>query len=437
MPEFRDKFPRYSIQSTIGPMFRMQGSRTNGRNLQAVDTAMRHGTVTPNTDGRDDAERIQAAFTYCGHNSADKRGEILFLNKTYTIKSVMNTTHLSNVDIYLKGTLSWDNTNISYWLNNSLPVGLQNQSSAWLLGGTGLTFSGNGYGTFNGNGQAWYDYNDGHSNLKGRPHQITVGNMTNSHFSGLRFINSQMWTMTVINSDSVLLEDVYVNTTSHGASADNTDGLDIAYSNNITIRRWEVINGDDSLSCKDNSTNIIFEDCILRKGNGVAIGSIGQYEGQFSTIQNVTARNITSIGTKYAAYIKTWTGERHGYPPNGGGGGLGFASNISFQGTINTRSVPFLFTQCTNYGGGKGNCDSSMFNVRNIVIKDVTGTVNSSNVAELQCSAASPCTNISFGGINLVNSTKGTKPSGYLCHSVETPVGFRCTGNITTTNNGS
>jgi hypothetical protein len=37
----------------------------------------------------------------------------------------------------------------------------------------------------------------------------------------------------------------------------------------------------------------------------------------------VTATNITCHKTLHGAYVKTWTGQQVGYPPNGGGGGLG------------------------------------------------------------------------------------------------------------------
>jgi galacturan 1,4-alpha-galacturonidase len=48
-------------------------------------------------------------------------------------------------------------------------------------------------------------------------------------------------------------------------------------------------------------------------------------DGVFETVENVTVRNITANGMRYGAYIKTWTGVSTGYPPNGGGGGLGYA----------------------------------------------------------------------------------------------------------------
>ena len=45
-----------------------------------------------------------------------------------------------------------------------MPIGYQNQSTVWYLGGDNITFEGFGTGTFDGNGQAWYDFVKGTSN---------------------------------------------------------------------------------------------------------------------------------------------------------------------------------------------------------------------------------------------------------------------------------
>ncbi|CAD0037903.1 unnamed protein product, partial [Aureobasidium pullulans] len=278
------------------------------------------------SNGRDSAKVIRDAFKTCGKAKSGQRNRIVFENTTYTIASVLDTTGLKDVDIELHGTLSWNNSNLNYWLENSLPMGYQNQSTAWRLGGDGITFQGFGSGTFNGNGDAWYRFINGRSNYPRRPHQLTITGTTNSVFEGLIFLQSQMWTMTVIHSSNVLLQDIYVNNTSKtGAPTVNTDGADTIYANNITFRRWTVDNGDDAISPKANSTNILIEDSAFYRGSGIALGSIGQYDDTFETIQNVTCRNITSHRTKYGAYIKT------GYPPNGGGGGYGYASNLTFE----------------------------------------------------------------------------------------------------------
>ena len=131
-------------------------------------------------------------------------------------------------------------------------------------------------------------------------------------------------TMTVIHSSNVLLQDIYVSSRStSGTSSVNTDGADTIYADNITFNRWTVRNGDDAISPKANSSNILITNSIFYDGSGIALGSIGQYNGVFETIENVTAENITCINTLHAVYFKTFTGEQVGYPPNGGGGGLG------------------------------------------------------------------------------------------------------------------
>ncbi|PSR99253.1 pectin lyase fold/virulence factor [Coniella lustricola] len=395
--------------------------------------------VRPAPNGADSAPAILAAFQQCGHNAghdSGSRGTVVFLNETYTISSVMNTTNLRNVDIDHRGTLLWDNSDIGYWLNHSLPVGYQNQSSAWLFGGAGVRWKGHGYGTLDGDGQVWYDFVNGTNNYPRRPHQITITGTKDGVFEGLRFVQSQMWTMTIIHSEDILLDDIYINSTDteHAVGFDfsslNTDGADTVYVNNITFRNWVVDNGDDSISMKANSTNILIEDCDFYTGLGIAIGSIGQYDGVFETIENVTIRNITiNNGMRYGAYIKTWTGNSTGYPPNGGGGGLGYAANITLQDFhLHNASGVFAITQCTSYNSATGNCDTSEFNIRDLTLRSWTGTVSSDVVAELQCSAAAPCTHVVIEDIDLVDVVNGTAPSNYLCDSVEEQVGFNCTG---------
>lgn len=130
--------------------------------------------------------------------------------------------------------------------------------------------------------------------------------------------------MTIFKSSTVLLQDIYVNSSSSsGSPARNTDGADTIYSNDIHFDRWTVVNGDDSISMKANSTNILITNSTFYNGLGVAIGSIGQYKGVYERIENVTARDVVFYKTLHGGYVKTWTGEQVGYPPNGGGGGLG------------------------------------------------------------------------------------------------------------------
>lgn len=188
-------------------------------------------------------------------------------------------------------------------------------------------------------------------------------------------------------------------------------------------------NGDDSIALKANSTNILIEDCKFYTGLGVAIGSIGQYPDDYEIIENLTARNIEINHMRYGAYVKTWTGIQAGFPPNGGGGGKGYAANMTFSNfTLHNATGIFAVTQCTSYNEASGNCDTSEFNIRDLRIENWRGDTTSDVVAAIQCSAASPCTGIEIEGIDLLDTVNGTAPASYLCDNVVSPKGFKCTG---------
>lgn len=108
--------------------------------------------VVPSLDdpSGDDAPAIVKAFAECKSDS-----HIIFEDTTYYVRTVMNTTGLRDVDIELRGTLKWSD-DIPYWLTHSLPIGFQNQTSAWHLGGERIHFYGHGKGTLDGNGQVRY-----------------------------------------------------------------------------------------------------------------------------------------------------------------------------------------------------------------------------------------------------------------------------------------
>lgn len=121
----------------------------------------------------------------------------------------------------MSDTEQWS-TDIQYWLNASLPVGYQNQSTAFVLGGNNVRIDGHGVGTLNGNGDYWYQWikkQSNTSNYPGRPHQITFNGLTNSVVKGLRFLRSQMWTMSIIHSYDSVWQDIFINNTGNVVSS--------------------------------------------------------------------------------------------------------------------------------------------------------------------------------------------------------------------------
>ncbi|KAF2167153.1 glycoside hydrolase family 28 protein [Zasmidium cellare ATCC 36951] len=380
-------------------------------------------------NGSDAAPFIIKAFQTCG-----RHGKVVFDNTTYHVNSVMTITDLHNVEVDVRGTLVWSK-DIDYWLSHSIPIGFQNQSSAFFFGGEQVWWHGNGYGTFDGNGQTWYEAVGSQNNYPGRPHAITFRGLNNSVIEGMRFIQSQMWTMTLEWSHNVLLQDIYVNSSWTGGGDgearrlnQNTDGADTLWSDNITFARWVIDNGDDAISQKDNSTNILMEDLTFYRGIGIALGSIGQYPGAYTQIVNVTGRRIKTIqATWYAAYAKIWSGTNTGIPPNGGGGGLGRIENFLLEDLEmgDSQSV-FQLSSCYGYFGSSPACETSEFQVSNLQIRNVTGSLSTDAVVSLQCSGAAPCQDVDIEDVN-VTVPDGETPQ-YLCDNVDDPDGFECTG---------
>lgn len=147
--------------------------------------------------------------------------------------------------------------------------------------------------------------------------------------------------------------------------------------------------------------------------------------------------------------MKTWTNDQNGYPPNGGGGGLGcecsspeepelfLISLISDASTVTAKNIEmegmrggaFTISQCTRFSGapGTGNCTNSQFQIRDLEVRNARGTTKDKRVASFQCSAVAPCTDISLYDID-VRFSNGTAAPDYLCGNVVNPQGFTCTG---------
>ena len=384
--------------------------------------------IYPDTLGRDDGPKIMDALNdKCHSNSL-----VVLPGTTYHINTNMTTLGLQDVQIHLYGTMLWS-PDIEYWLSVSMPVGFQNQSTVWYFGGDNVVWDGYGVGTLDGNGQVWYDWAKGGSNLADRPMMINWREMSNSVVRNQRFVQSQMWTMATTWSKNLLFEDIYVNNTSSSQySTLNTDGIDTIYSDNITLSRWDVTCGDDGIALKRNSSNIFVYDSVLRGGQGLAVGSIAQYLGEYDFIDGLHVRNLTLYDTNYAMYIKTWPGHQDGYPPNGGGGGIGNANNILMEDVTmhEGRGAPVFLWQCENYNGNLGkDCDSSEFSFTNLEFRRVSATMKPDVVAagQLKCSAASGgCHNVTVSDYHVTHVGSDEELDFWYCSNVHEATGFTC-----------
>ena len=381
----------------------------------------------------DDVPSIQKAFELCGTN-----GTVVFSNNSvFYINTVLNTTNLLNCDVELNGELRYS-TNIPYWRSHSFDVVLQNQSTAWLFGGTNVTLRAGEGGFYNGSGQAWYTQNRNNSNEPGRPISMTFYNSTNLLVDGLRFIQPQFWATFIWQSQNVTLRNIYVNATSDDEwGTVNTDGGDSWNSDNILIENWIVDNGDDCYAAKGNTTNLHVRNVTCHHSSGMTIGSVGQYPTMPDYVENCTFEDITLINSMDGAYIKTWQGVPSDSTGNGdaGGGGSGYVRNITFRNfNLTNVGLPIQISQCI-YTETGGDCDTSKMAISNITWSNFTGTSRYNIAASLFCTSKHPCEGISFEYVNIKseNETLGlplwnttVQNEVFQCKNLVAPNGVLC-----------
>lgn len=145
-----------------------------------------------------------------------------------------------------------------------------------------------------------------------RPQLFQIYNAENALIRGPTFKNSPMWTLHILYSKNVTIEDVKSVAPYYSP---NTDGLVIDSSHNVYVRGCLIDVGDDCLVIKSGrdeegrridkpSYNIFVFNCTMLRGHGgVVIGS--EMSGG---VWNVIVENTEFIGTERGIRIKTQRG---------------------------------------------------------------------------------------------------------------------------------
>jgi polygalacturonase len=120
-----------------------------------------------------------------------------------------------------------------------------------------------------------------------------VSRVTLRNFS---ILQPQLWALNVMNGTDLNFENIYVNATATKAPwgqnwVQNTDGFDTMDVRNAKLVNFVYQGGDDCVAIKPRSYNIEIRNATCRGGNGIAIGSLGQYL-EDSSVENVVIRNV-------------------------------------------------------------------------------------------------------------------------------------------------
>ncbi|KUI70986.1 Exopolygalacturonase X [Cytospora mali] len=414
--------------------------------------------VKTNGNGTDDSDNILSAFNECNNG-----GHVIFdKNSTYTIGTYMDWTFLQSIDIErvpaamvaegqyrgrfgfdavynweraadrlpldIQGTIKFtDDTD--YWQENSYKFIFQNATSFFKLGGDDVFIYGGG--TLDGSGQTWYDLYAKDKYIL-RPVLIGIDGLSNSILTDLNLRYSPMYYVFMANATDVVFNNININGDSTSSNvAKNTDGWDTYRSSDITIMNSWVNNGDDCVSFKPNSTNILVQSTYCNGSHGISVGSLGQYKGEYDIVENVYVANMSMHNSGAGARIKVWPNTQSALSGDlQGGGGDGHVKNITYDGMfIDNVDLAIQVTQC--YGQKNTTLCleyPSPLTISEIYIKNFTGTTSkkySPEIASFACSSAGVCDDIYASDIN-VSSPSGTAQA-YCLNMNETSLAVKCT----------
>ncbi|KAG0708632.1 glycoside hydrolase family 28 protein [Suillus ampliporus] len=312
---------------------------------------------------------------------------------TLSIATRMDMTGLKDKNIELLGTVKFTN-DMTYWINNGFYFEFQDQIAFWIVGGKNILI--NGGGTIDGSGQVWYDAFAANSTLL-RPILLTVYQATDVTIKNITMTNGPEWINFVNEGQNVIYDGINISAVSTSSNlAKNTDGWDIYRSDNVVIINSNINNGDDCVSLKPNSTNIVASNLYCNGSHGISVGSLGQYAGVYDIVENFTSTNVQMHNAENGARIKAFAGP---------GVGSGIVKNVSFSFFTEANvDDPLVIDQC--YETSATECAAYPSNV---YIQDVTFTnfngissgKTKSVVASLACSPDSRCSNISVSDIYL------------------------------------
>ncbi|ESZ97939.1 Polygalacturonase 1 [Sclerotinia borealis F-4128] len=366
--------------------------------------------------GFDDSAALLSAIKSCNH------GGVVQLNETiYKISTPLNLQSLQSIDFNISGTIQFS-PNITYWTANSFKYVFQNSSAFWQWGGNDINWYGGG--TIDGNGQSWWDAFAKDSTLA-RPILFVMNGLNGGSMSGLKMRSPPNWFNFITGSEDVLISGMTLTAVTNNlnpvknsgeflpySSIYSTelpmlnkqnkqnrqiskDGWDTYLSSHITIQNSTILNTDDCVSFKPNSSSILVQNLACTGSHGISVGSLGQYVGVTDIVEDIYIYNNTLSKSGDAARIKVWAGavpNPNGSLPYGVGGGNGSVRNVTYDSmTIAGDDYSIELTSC--YMQTTANCNAYLTKmiIQDVVFKNFAGvssTKYAPKVGTLICSSA-------------------------------------------------
>jgi polygalacturonase len=164
-----------------------------------------------------------------------------------------------------------------------------------------------GEGAIDGNGAMWWAWSERAARNKGgnrliypRPHLVVINGCQRMHVEGVTFRNSPKFHLIPNHVSDLLIERAKFEAP---AMAPNTDAIDPGLCTRMIIRDCDINVGDDDVAIKNGGRDLLVEDCRIRHGHGISIGS-----GTVGGVSRMLVRRCSFEGTDNGIRIKSMRG---------------------------------------------------------------------------------------------------------------------------------
>lgn len=164
-----------------------------------------------------------------------------------------------------------------------------------------------GEGAIDGDGAIWWAWSERAARNKGggriiypRPNMVVINGCERLHIQGVTFRNSPKFHLVPNHVTDLLIERAKFEAPE---MAPNTDAVDPGQCERMIIRDCDFNVGDDDVAIKTGGRQLLVEDCRVKHGHGISIGS-----GTTAGISQMLVRRCTFDGTDNGIRIKSMRG---------------------------------------------------------------------------------------------------------------------------------
>lgn len=258
-----------------------------------------------------DAPAIAAAFAACRRAGG---GEVLFrAGHRFLTGPVAMACNDSVVRVESGATVVSVNTTLNWPLGPDCPEPSQGktarQAQPFLLLDHALNMSVVGGGEFDARGAMWWDEHCGNwwcpkwaknsseaHPYAWRPFMLRIKDSSLIRVDNITFTDPGFWCVVPTHSEDITITNLRVTASKYSP---NTDGVEPMWSRNVLVRDAVISNGDDCITVKSGSSNVLVENVACENSHGITVGSVW-----YDDVVNVTYRNIALKNCGAGARIK-------------------------------------------------------------------------------------------------------------------------------------